>query len=497
MKNTITILALFIAHLSFSQSASDALRYAILEDLGTARSISIGSAISSLGGDFYTASINPAGLATYRSSEFTITPVFRNNTVTANLNGSSNMESDKSLPLANLGFVVARTNEASKWKTVNFGIGYNRTAKFDNQMHYNGITEGSITDRWIERAEGFALDDLLDYESGLAFDAGAIFDGNEDRSYDSDYDLDGRGLLPKSETVTSDGGMGEMVIALGANLNHKWYLGFAVGVPIVDFQTQRTYRENQPRVLQDDLFFSELVYSENLQQSGAGINAKMGLIYRISQAVRWSAYFHTPTVITLLDEFRNGLTYDYYDSDRNFQTNTVTYPPNGQTLNFEYDVITPYKVGTGLAFIVAKSGFITGEVSYTDYSYTRFEFDPDLSSSDDLAYESELNNEIEETYQGAWTARLGGELALDIFRLRLGTVIKERPYVNDDALDLAYTAGIGLRFEKFFLDVAYKRFEQNSTYLPYVTSERDIHPLQQVKREEVWSDVFVTIGLRF
>ena len=138
---------MFVAHLSFSQSASDALRYAILEDMGTARSISIGSAISSLGGDFYTASINPAGLATYRSSEFTITPVFRNNTITANLNGSSNMESDKSLPLANLGFVIARTNEANKWKTVNFGIGYNRTAKFDNQMHYNGITEGSITPR--------------------------------------------------------------------------------------------------------------------------------------------------------------------------------------------------------------------------------------------------------------------------------------------------------------------------------------------------------------
>ena len=53
----------------FAQSEVDALRFS-REDLhGTARSMSLGGAFGALGGDQTAISINPAGIAVYRSSE--------------------------------------------------------------------------------------------------------------------------------------------------------------------------------------------------------------------------------------------------------------------------------------------------------------------------------------------------------------------------------------------------------------------------------------------
>ena len=494
--NTVLVL-LLLTTIGEAQSINDALRYAIYDGMGTARSMSIGNAISPLGGDFFTISHNPAGLATYRKSEFTFTPSFRTTSVDASLAQSGTFnEVDNDLLMSNLGMVIAKTSEAGKWKSVNFGIGYNRHTSFDRQMYYRGSTEGSITDRWVERAEGKGLNDLLDYESGLAFDVGAIFDGNEDLSYDSDYDLDGRGDLPKRETLQSRGGSGEIVMGLGANLNHKLYMGLSVGIPLVRYRESRTYEEDQPRV-DENTFFSSLSYKENLEQSGAGVNAKMGIIYRISQAVRWSFHYHTPTVLTILDEFDNGLAYEYYDVDRVLQSSEITYPPDGNTLNFEYDVITPYELGTGVSVIIGNQGFVSAEVAYKDYSAARFDFNSDLSSSEDLEYERELNQAIDETFGGAWKIRLGGEWAKDVFRLRAGTIINQRPYTNDDGFDMTYSLGAGLRFNKFFMDLGYRLATSSSTYLPYQTSNQDLHPQQEVSVDDRLSDVFLTFGIKF
>ena len=66
-----TLLILGIGSLVTSQSLSDALRYSTTYAGGTARTVGAGGAFGALGGDFGALSINPAGLATYRSSEIT------------------------------------------------------------------------------------------------------------------------------------------------------------------------------------------------------------------------------------------------------------------------------------------------------------------------------------------------------------------------------------------------------------------------------------------
>src|SRR3954468_4991444 len=57
-----------------AQNERDALRLSFLQPQGTARSIGFGSALGSVGGDFTTLSVNPAGIGIYRRSEMMFTP---------------------------------------------------------------------------------------------------------------------------------------------------------------------------------------------------------------------------------------------------------------------------------------------------------------------------------------------------------------------------------------------------------------------------------------
>ena len=80
-KNIILLLtlvfAIFFAAGTQAQNEEDALRYSQLFDAGlTARSLSMGGAFGALGADMSEMSINPAGIAVYRRSVFSITPTY-------------------------------------------------------------------------------------------------------------------------------------------------------------------------------------------------------------------------------------------------------------------------------------------------------------------------------------------------------------------------------------------------------------------------------------
>src|SRR6476661_7527438 len=72
--NYIMAIALLAVTHSYAQEPADALRYSWLTQNGTGRNQAIGGAGASLGGEFSSLFINPAGLGFYKTSEFVITP---------------------------------------------------------------------------------------------------------------------------------------------------------------------------------------------------------------------------------------------------------------------------------------------------------------------------------------------------------------------------------------------------------------------------------------
>ena len=275
-KITIILIALFFTYFAHSQTINDAVRYSLYDIAGTARTVGAGGALGALGADFSVLSTNPAGLATYRRSEFMFTPTVNLSNVKAELEGSQNQSVEQTktkFNLNNLGLVIANRPYESKWKTSNFAVGLNRMANFHQEIFYEGTSSGSITDRFLELAVGKSLSELGNFEEGLAYDAFAIFDDNG--QYFSDFLLGED--VEKSQRIERVGSVNELVFSLAGNYNEKLMLGATVGIPFIRFEETKTYRE----IDEDDStpVFDELAYTENLNTTGAGINLKIGAIY--------------------------------------------------------------------------------------------------------------------------------------------------------------------------------------------------------------------------
>lgn len=283
----------------FAQNAFDAFRYSNFQVGGTARSIGTGGALGALGADFSVLSTNPAGLGWYRKGEFVISPTFYNartaSTLTNDKEGLPAEESRNNFNFNALGVIVAGRPSSPDWSTFNFGIGINRLANFQQQFIYEGTSEGSIILAHQEQANGPA--GISDFESGVSIDADALYDLEpQDGIYESDFDLapDDVPVFRRQE-FNSRGSVNEMVFSFAGNYKERILLGLTVGVPFVRYEEDKTYREEDQGTGPDgDVpLFDDLEYTEELNTTGAGINLKLGMIYRVNQAMRLGLAVHS------------------------------------------------------------------------------------------------------------------------------------------------------------------------------------------------------------
>ncbi len=471
-----------------SQTVEDAVRYSLLEVGGTARAAGIGGGIGALGADFSVLSTNPAGLATVRRSEFTFTPTFSNTGAESQLEGENDAFSDNKVNFNfnNIGLIFPSRPLSTNWTNTAFGFGINRLGSFHQRAYYEGTSGGSITDRWLDFAQGNSPGNL-GFEEGLAYDAEAIYnpDENNNTLYASDF-------LPneptwRSQNIRRKGAYNELVISYAGNYRDRLMIGATVGVPFVRFEETKTYVEADRA--NTNPVFNELTYTEKLKTSAAGINLKVGMILRLSQMLRVGAAVHTPTGLGMDDTFSSTLDYS-------FALGGVTYSnaeasPEGK---FEYRLRTPWRVIGSAGLVFGKSGFLVAEVEYLDYSKAKFNFN-NAANSADQAYEQELNQQIEDKLNSALNIRLGGEYALDKFRFRGGYSIMQSPYSEGFEPIGTLSLGAGAWWsESFFMDVAYRRQLSEGQYSPYVYNNG---PGQLVSQTITRSQFLTTIGFKF
>lgn len=464
----IFIFSIFFSLSANAQVIADALRYSTVDYAATGRAIGTGGSFSALGADFSLVGSNPAGLAAFRKSEFVVTPGWDIIGSSAQFErattGGTSDETKNRFSFGNLGIVMAKTSRSSKWKTFNFGIGFNRIATFHSDVALEGTTEGSITERWVELSNGFFPSELDNFELGLAYDAFAIFDfqdpdGNSTREYQSDY-IAGS-ALDKTQTVSTRGGISEFQLSLATNYNEKLFFGGTLGLPFVNYEEEKVYIEDDTAA--DNIpFFNRLTFRESVNTSGAGVNLRFGLIYRLNQQIRLGLSGHTRTTFTLDDEFGSSVLYDFTDPD--FPIDDPQEESSPEDATFEYRLTTPWKVNGSAGFILGKRGFVSAEVEYIDYSGASFNFDTDNSA--DIEYQNELNTSIDEEYQSAINTRIGGEYAFGIYRARAGVGLYGAPSADVDAR-MTLNAGLGFRKRAFFMDLAFQRNNVDNSYFAY------------------------------
>ena len=473
-----------------AQNYVDALRYSDFVVIGTARTVGAGGGIGALGTDFGVLSTNPAGIALNRKSEFTLTPtLITHNFETLLTNNqelnSPNTETNSKFALNNFGILVHSNPRSGDWSTLNFGIGLNKTADFNQSFSFNGTSTGSITDRFLENANSDA--ELDAFETGLAGEVFALyqFDDPNDNAYYTDYSFAPDGLLFKEQFVEQEGGINELSLAFAGNYQEKLMVGLSFGIPFVSFTTDKTYREeDQGDSVEGNVpVFESFSFRERLTTTGTGFNVKLGAIFKVNQLFRIGVAAHSPTFFNFDDNYTTNMTYRY-TLDGTENTDDAR-SPDGL---FEFKLRTPWRFIGSTGFIIGKLGFISGEVEYVDFRQANLGFDGFESD------ENDANREIDAELDRALRVRVGGEITQKAWRFRAGLALQQSPFADDQAFDLVYNAGVGVRLRGFYTDLALRLDGYEETYLPYTTTNAE---QQFVNSDVARSMIIWTFGVRF
>ena len=482
----------FLPYSLLAQNDADLLRYSTLNFGTTARSLSMGGALGAVGADFSSFSNNPAGIAIYRKSEFSISPMVTNRVTDSEFLGNSNHYSKAPFGIGNIGIVYAYPNQRNRnWKAVNFGFGYNRLNTLKQEFGGTGANTGSsFLDGFVANANsgsGTHPNDLTNYPDGayLAYNTFLIDPIPPDSlNY---FSAIPNGGIQQDFKITSKGSFGEIVFGIGANYQNKLQLGLTIALPTFNYTRDLSWSEtdvadtvNGPLSVYN---FKSFNYNQVLESSGSGFNTKFGLIYKISDNVRLGAYIHTPTWYEVSDEAFNTLIATFDSS--------VSFADESQRL-FDYTMRTPYKAGGSAAYLFNKKGLISIDYEYVDYASMKL-------NADFYSFSAE-NDLVAEKYQGASNIRIGAEYRYDMFSFRGGYALYGSPFQSDITSDeydfekTSYTAGVGFRNNNFFLDFGYSFSEWGEYYLPY-TSETNV--VEGVTNDFTEHRIMLSFGARF
>jgi len=467
-----------------AQSAADALRYGQIRVLGTARHMGAGGAMGALGADFSVIATNPAGIATIRRSDFSITPALQFRTTESRLTndpaGPVNRETESMFALESAGAVFVIKPRSYRWPNINIGLGVVRLADFNQRFFFDGVSQGSIVDRFQDQANAGIFSD---FESNLAIDAEALFQLQGDDFWFSDF-FDAPGaLVGKTQDVRRSGSINEIEFNVAANYDEKLFFGATIGLPILQFEQQKIYREFND--FGEVPNFEFLEFTEGLETNGVGVNLKLGLVYRVVQAVRLGFAFHTPTRYRLEDRFINDLLYEFTLEETGEFFSNLELSPEGF---FEYTLSTPWRIIGSAGVLIGKYGFLSAELEYLDFANSRFRFNG--FPQDEAAANETVALELDK----ALALRFGGEAALGRFRLRGGLGVIPTGTLADGGTNLSWSAGLGYRAKSFFLDAAYRQFDAENEYRPYLVS-RDTEPV--VNNQLSTRNIALTAGFKF
>jgi len=504
---------------AFAQGASDALQYSRLQFGGPARTQGIAGANVALGADFGNLSSNPAGLGLFQKSEVHLTPGLGLGQGEGRIEGGTaakQSEDRNSFHIGSAGVVLASrrpdSDQSTNWRGGAFALGFSRLADFNTASRYQGelANNQSYLNRLRPNANDArtpaafaALDKQFDDNKytnnlGLAYGAYLANIRTNRAGADSAVVLRQQGsVVGQGEVITRSGSVSQFDLGYGANYRDRLYLGGAVGIVNSNYKQTRTLTETDA---DPATHFNSLTSRDELQTSGSGINARVGVIYRATDALRLGASVQTPTFLRLTDTFSESLTANFSatGTDRvprdlpvgDAKPAVRTYTP------YAYTLTTPFRANGGAALTLGKYGFVTGDVEYVGYRQARLHNDVQDANGDDYSFAQE-NSDIQTRYKNTVNLRFGAEGRFDVFRARLGYARYGDPYRADAGNERAqhfYTGGVGLRQGNFFLDAAAVYTTFNQTYTPY-TASLGAAPLIKVNNNRYTTTV--TAGLTF
>ncbi len=455
-----------------------------------ARSVGVGNAFGAVGANFISSSINPAGLAFFRSSEFSISNSFYFSKTETDYLGNRNTDQKFVYNIPSFSFIISNINEndgvpvKDGWVNYTFGVGMNRTNNYHYRNGASGINNtSSIVDYFAENANG-SMPANLPYLTGLAYDA-YLIDNPDTLNPDQyitaiDTGTTTRNIL-QSKSMFTRGASSDLNFSFAANFSNKVYVGATLGVPSINYHKTFIFEEQNQAADPENYLGSK--YTQTLDVNAIGFNMLIGVIVRPFDFLRFGGSFQTPTVYSVTE--------DYSDEIASTLVNNSVDP---QVIlgNYDYRLITPMRATASLALFAGKLGFISVDYEFLDYASTYFE-------SDLYSFNSE-NNVIKSKYTRVNNLRVGGELKYNVFAFRAGYSIYQSPFndavkpVEADGSFNILSFGAGIREKAYSFDIAYQLINHADYYLPYALKNTNV---EGAVESSTINNILFTLGMKF
>ena len=517
MKKLIYIFLLLPSTQVFAQVPEDALRYSFYPQNGTARNLATGGVMGSLGGDITANFVNPAGLGFYKTREIVITPAFLLNNQRATFRDEKTTEKKNNFGFGPIGVIMGQANRYNPRNSSAFSIAVTQTANFNNRIHYKGLNNyTSFSESFAEEfaKSGYSIDEVLTTMSPLPYTSAlglqtylidtATIGGQTVVRGASENILDAGQAVQQEMLRTTSGGIYELALSGAYNTNDKWYFGGSIGIPLVNYKSNSVFTESDTSSNTMNGFKS-FTYTDEFRTIGAGINLKVGLIYRPQDYIRFGLALHTPNFMFQKDEHTASLVTNLETPSgqpEEFSANSRVFT-NNQDGESKYLQFTAWRAILSGSYVFRETenvkkqkGFISADIEYVNHRASRFDSDNEEVTDDEKTYYNALNNVVKDMYKGAFNFRVGGELKFNIIMARLGFGYYGNPYKETGykASKMVLSGGLGYRHKGMFVDLTYAHQINKDVDFPYRLEDR-LGTFASTKQN--LGNVVATVGWKF
>ncbi|MFA6591976.1 MAG: hypothetical protein WCR48_00625 [Bacteroidales bacterium] len=548
MKKTLTILLLsFMAANAGAQTMYDALRFSTNDYKGTARTMGMGNAVTAVGGDIGSITINPAGSVVAPYSQFTISPGVSVAVSKASFApvagtdayGNELSDNNTKMTFPNFGYTFYfKQPSGSLLRGVTIGIAGNQTNNYLKTMGTGGTNDqtsfmGALATN--ANSEGFTSEvlnasdayynsnaswnSILAYQSGMISsytDKGNEFIGSTETLF-SDNNISIGGPLNQRFGQSQSGNKYDIVFNAGFNLGDIVYLGANLGVTSMNF----TYDEYAKEIAVDPANFeidfgtsgktnfNNGRYRYAYDADGSGFYGKFGIIVTPTDGLRIGAAIQTPTTLEITEHWSSAGETHFNNSS--FDASAQT--PQGE---YRYKLQTPYRANFGLAYAFGQYGMLSVDYEMCDYSSMKFKV---KDSNDNYEFDN-VNSDISQYTKVSSLLRIGGEIKVTPqFAVRAGYNLTTTPesgfdtagkkvsngvlslmerYYDDNAKTQSFSFGFGYSSNSsFFTDIACKYTQYAKEYMfPYYDYIDGVNSPVILNKAGLW-DIVWTLGFRF
>lgn len=481
--------------------ASTLLSLSQRESVGTARSMGMGGAFTSLGADMASFGYNPAGFGMYQRNEISAT--LGVGIAQAKNYNAYNATDNNAVRVAinNMGASFKVYEGSGKLTAINFAFGYNKTADFNCDMSYQSpMTVSSLADAFADmaNANGLTLNSqnkITDNRGYYDYDMDPYFWGavmgykggliNKGANGWYPDEIANGAQMTQGTTLQSRGSAGEFSFAFGFNIDNIFYFGASLDIQSIarkqsiNYSEQISYEQGaQPDAAAYPYQLTDFRYVQSVNVEGSGIGAKFGVVVRPVEALRIGFAVHTPTYYSMAYRYSASLTsaavsagdnpYGWEVINGNVYAEEFT-PVLIDGGDYRWTFTTPTRLLAGISCSIGPYAVLSADYEYSFNRALKWNYTPTNTGYTNAVFRNNL--------MGTHTVRAGIEAKpLPWLSLRAGGGFRTKSIENGYdfvafsepvAEKLWYaSAGLGFRLGKVTsIDLAYQY--RNTRYTDY------------------------------